>query len=162
MQKSARAEPSSHCSFSLWLLDWAALGKEAAASVSLLLAGLLKRLLKHSPALELVRLTVIIFPSSTSFAISFSGGESLPFRAADKPRCQSYLHKPHYSASTRVSVPFTFLAVTVRLLFSSWSSFVALFPPSCPHIRICNELSLEITCCNSSSSWMPQVTAALL
>lgn len=97
---------------------------EAAASVSLLLTSLPKCWLKHSPALEPIRVTVTIFPSSTSFAILFSGRKSLPFRAAAKPHCQSYLHKPHYSVSTQVSVPFAFLAVTVQRLFSSWSSFV--------------------------------------
>lgn len=40
-------QPCSHHS-SLWLLDWLALGRAAAASVSLLLASLLK----HSPALQ--------------------------------------------------------------------------------------------------------------
>lgn len=127
--------------------------------VSLLLMGLLKHLLKNSLSLELVRVTVIIFHSSTSFAISFSGGASLPFRAADKPHCQSELHKAHYSASTWVSVPFAFLAVTVLLLFSSWSSFVAVF---LPHTVICSEFPLKITWCCFSSSWMTQVTAALL
>lgn len=73
--------------------------------------------------------TVIIFSSSTSFAISFSGRESLPFRASAKPHSQSYLHKHNYSAFIWASVPFAFLAVTVWLLFSSHSSFADMFCP---------------------------------
>lgn len=51
----------------------------------------------------------------------------------------------------------------------SWLWLYGCFPPEphswlClpPDILTCNEFSLKITCCNSSSSWTPQVAAALL
>lgn len=82
-------------SLSLWLLCGATPMAKAAASTSLLLA---QQFLKPSAALELVRVTDMIFPSSTSFAALLPGTASLPGRNAVISPVQ--LHQPCYPAST--------------------------------------------------------------